>query len=139
MDNVNYKKYSKKEFLKILNEDGILFVETSLGNKCIIKKSDIADFIMLESTKTGHTADMSFFMPGISGPVITTFGCFLNKANPVFREEIIDRLVLLQTTDTEPKNVKVFDTDIFFDMVDNNEISNDIKNFNKLYKKYAET
>ena len=137
MENINYKKYSKKEFLKILDEDGILFVETSLGNRCIIKKSDIADFILLESDKTGHTADMSFFMPGISGPVITTFGCFLNKANPVFREEIIDRLVLLQTTDTKPKNVKVFDTDIFFDMVDNNEISNDIKNFNKLYKKYA--
>ena len=137
MENTNYNKYSKKEFLKILDEDGILFVETSLGNRCIIKKSDIADFIMLESTKTGHTADMSFFMPGISGPVITTFGCFLNKANPVFREEIIDRLVLLQTTDTEPKNIKVFDTDTFFDMVDNNEISNDIKNFNKLYQKYA--
>lgn len=137
MENINYDKYSKKEFLKILDEDGILFVETSLGNRCIIKKSDIADFIMLESTKTGHTADMSFFMPGISGPVITTFGCFLNKANPVFREEIIDRLVLLQTTDTEPKNIKVFDTDTFFNMVDNNEISNDIKNFNKLYQKYA--
>lgn len=137
MENINYNKYSKKEFLKILDEDGILFVETSLGNRCIIKKSDIADFIMLESTKTGHTADMSFFMPGISGPVITTFGCFLNKANPVFREEIIDRLVLLQTTDTEPKNIKVFDTDTFFNMVDNNEISNDIKNFNKLYQKYA--
>ena len=137
MENINYKKYSKKEFLKILDEDGILFVETSLGNRCIIKKSDIADFIMLESTKTGHTADMSFFMPGISGPVITTFGCFLNKANPVFREEIIDRLVLLQTTDIEPKNIKVFDTDTFFNMVDNNEISNDIKNFNKLYQKYA--
>lgn len=137
MENINYNKYSKKEFLKILDEDGILFVETSLGNRCIIKKSDIADFIMLESTKTGHTADMSFFMPGISGPVITTFGCFLNKANPVFREEIIDRLVLLQTTDIEPKNIKVFDTDTFFNMVDNNEISNDIKNFNKLYQKYA--
>ena len=137
MENINYKKYSKKEFLKILDEDGILFVETSLDNRCIIKKSDIADFIMLESDKTGHTADMSFFMPGISGPVITTFGCFLNKANPVFREEIIDRLVLLQTTDTKAKEVRVFDTDIFFDMVDNNEISNDIKNFNKLYKRYA--
>ena len=49
MENINYNKYSKKEFLKILDEDGILFVETSLGNRCIIKKSDIADFIMLES------------------------------------------------------------------------------------------
>lgn len=137
MDNINYKKYSKNEFLKVLKEDGILFVNTSLGNKCIIKKSDIADFIMLESERTGHTSDMSFFMPGINGPVITTFGCFLDKANPVFREEIIDRLVLLQTTDEKAKNIKIFDTDLFYKMIDNNEIDNEIPNFDELYQKYS--
>ena len=91
---MNYKKYSKKEFLKILEEDGILFVSTSCGNRYIIKKSDIADFIMIESEREGYSSDMSFFMPGIDGPVVTTYGCFLNKANPIFREEIIDRLIL---------------------------------------------
>lgn len=35
---MDYKKYSKKEFLKILKKDGILFVKTNLGNKYIIKK-----------------------------------------------------------------------------------------------------
>lgn len=134
---MDYKKYSKKEFLKILKKDGILFVKTNLGNKYIIKKSDIADFIMLESERTGHTSDMSFFMPGINAPVITTYGCFLNKANPVFREEMIDRLVLLQTTDEKAKDIKIFDTDLFNKMLDNNEISNDIPNFDKLYKKYS--
>lgn len=139
MDNINYKKYSKNEFLKVLKEDGILFVNTSLGDKCIIKKSDIADFIMLESERTGHTSDMSFFMPGISGPVITTFGCFLDKANPVFREEIIDRLVLLQTTDEKARDVRIFDTDLFYKMIDEKEIINNIENYNKLYQKYSET
>ena len=134
---MDYKKYSKKEFLKILKKDGILFVKTNLGNKYIIKKSDIADFIMLESERTGHTSDMFFFMPGIHAPVITTYGCFLNKANPVFREEMIDRLVLLQTTDEKAKDIKIFDTDLFNKMLDNNEISNDIPNFDKLYKKYS--
>ena len=137
MEKISYKKYSKKEFLKILENDGILFVETNLGNNCIISKKDIADFIILESNRTGHKSDMSFFMPGISGPVITTFGCFLNRANPVFRDEIINRLVLLQTTDTKPKNVKIFGTDLFYKMVDNGKISNNISNFDKLYKKYA--
>lgn len=136
MDNIKYKKYTKNELLKILKDDGILFVKTSLGDRYIIKKNDLADFIILEAQRTGHTAEMSFFMPGIAGAVITTYGWFLNKANPILREEIINRLVLLQTTDKKPKNVKVFDTDTFYKMVDNNEVDNDIENYDTLYKKY---
>lgn len=134
---MNYKKYSKKEFLKILEEDGILFVSTSYGNRYIIKKSDIADFIMIESKREGYSSDMSFFMPGIDDPVVTTYGCFLNEANPIFREEIIDRLILLQTTDEKAKDIKIFDIDLFYKMIDDNEISNNIANFDKLYKKYS--
>ena len=134
---MNYKKKKKKEFLKILEEDGILFVSTSCGNRYIIKKSDIADFIMIESEREGYSSDMSFFMPGIDGPVVTTYGCFLNKANPIFREEIIDRLILLQTTDEKAKDIKIFDIDLFYKMIDDNEISNNIANFDKLYKKYS--
>lgn len=136
MDNIKYKKYAKNELLKILKDDGILFVKTSLGDRYIIKKNDLADFIILEAQRTGHTAEMSFFMPGIAGAVITTYGWFLNKANPILREEIINRLVLLQTTDKKPKNVKVFDTDTFYKMVDNNEVDNDIENYDTLYEKY---
>ena len=88
-----YRKYTKNELLEILKKDGILFVKTNLGNKCIIKKHDLADFIILEAQRTGHAVEMSFFMPGISGVVMSTYGWFLNKANPVLREEIIDRLV----------------------------------------------
>ena len=67
---------------------------------------------------------------------MSTYGWFLNKANPVLREEIIDRLVLLQTTEKEPKKVKVFDINTFGKMLDNNEIDNDIKDYNRLYLKY---
>ena len=136
MDTIKYKKYTKNELLKILKEDGILFVETNLGDKYIIKKDDLADFIILEAQRTGHAVEMSFFMPGISGVVMSTYGWFLNKANPVLREEIIDRLVLLQTTEKEPKKVKVFDINTFGKMLDNNEIDNDIKDYNRLYLKY---
>lgn len=136
MDNIKYKKYTKNELLKILKNDGILFVKTSLDDRYIIKKNDLADFIILEAQRTGHAAEMFFFMPGISGAVITTYGWFLNKANPILREEIINRLVLLQTTDKQPNNVKVFDTDTFYKMVDNNEDDNNIENYDALYKKY---
>ena len=136
MDTIKYKKYTKNELLKILKEDGILFVETNLGDKYIIKKDDLADFIILEAQRTGYAVEMSFFMPGISGVVMSTYGWFLNKANPVLREEIIDRLVLLQTTEKKPKKVKIFDTDIFENMLDNNEIDNDIQNYDELYEKY---
>ena len=133
-----YRKYTKNELLEILKKDGILFVKTNLGNKCIIKKHDLADFIILEAQRTGHAVEMSFFMPGISGVVMSTYGWFLNKANPVLREEIIDRLVLLQTTEKKPKKVKIFDTDIFENMLDNNEIDNDIQNYDELDGKYEE-
>lgn len=136
MDTIKYKKYTKNELLKILKEDGILFVRTNLGYKYIIRKNDLADFIILEAQRTGHVAEISFFMPGINGVVMTTYGWFLNKANPLLREEIIDRLVLLQSTDKKPKNVKIFDTDIFLKMLDSNEIDNDIQNYDKLYRKY---
>lgn len=95
MDNIKYKKYTKNELLKILKNDGILFVKTSLDDRYIIKKNDLADFIILETQRTGHAAEMYFFMPSISGAVITTYGWFLNKANPILREEIINRLVTI--------------------------------------------
>lgn len=136
MNTIKYKKYTKNELLKILKEDGILFVETNLGDKYIIKKDDLADFIILEAQRTGHTVEMNFFMPGIGGPVMSTYGWFLNKANPILREEIIDRLVLLQTTNKEPKKVKISDINVFGKMLDNNEIDNDIKDYNRLYLKY---
>lgn len=136
MNTIKYEKYTKNELLEILKKDGILFVKTNLGDKYIINKNDLSDFIILEAQRTGHTAEISFFMPGITGAVITTYGWFLNRANPLLREEIIDRLVLLQTTDEDPRNVKIFDTDTFTNMLDNNEIENDIQNYDKLYQKY---
>lgn len=133
-----YKEYTKKEFLEIFKKEGILFVETNLGDEYIIKKSDLADFIILEAKRTEDDVEISFFMPEISDAVMNTYGCFINQANPVLREEIIDRLVLLQTTDKKPNNVKIFDVYTYEDMIDNNEIDDDIQNYDELYGKYEE-
>lgn len=138
MKDIEYKKYTKKQMLKIIKKDAFLFVETNLGDNYIIKKQDLADFIILEALRTGHIAQLQVYMPGIDSPVITTFGWFLNRANPILREEIIKRLMLLQTTNNKPKNVKIFDNEIFIGLTSKEQglENGQVKNFDKLYKKY---
>lgn len=138
MEDIKYRKYNRKEMLNIIRNDAFLFVESNLGDNYIIKKQDLPDFIVLEAIRTLHTAKLSVYIPGIASPVITTNGWFLNRANPLLREEIIKRLILLQTTRTKPKNVKVFDNDMFMSL---SPIEKGIKdgkniNFDKFYKKY---
>lgn len=106
MKEFNYKKYSKWKMLNIIKKMPILFVETSFNDAYVIRKKDVADFIILEAERTGHHIDMKFYMPGIDEPVISTFGWFLDTINPLLREEIIHRLVLLQTRKKVLKKLK---------------------------------
>ncbi len=139
MKEFNYKKYSKWKMLNIIKKMPILFVETSFNDAYVIRKKDVADFIILEAERTGHHIDMKFYMPGIDEPVISTFGWFLDTINPLLREEIIHRLVLLQTRKKSPKKVKIFDNYKFNNMNDlEMGIENgQVKNFDKFYKKYV--
>ena len=135
---MDYEKYKKDEMLKIIETEGILLVSTNLGNHFIIRKRDLADFIILESERTGYSADMKFFLPDFDLAIAKTFGCFFDKIHPVLRKEVIDRLTLLLTTDTEPKKVKVFDNKIFdsFSLEEKGFENGEIKNFDKFYGKY---
>lgn len=112
MKNKNYKQYNKKEMIKIIQENKTVYVETSKGNHYIINRKDIADFIILEAEKAGHRIEIYVYLPNQEEPAITTCGWFLNKCNPEIREEIINRLVMLQTTSIRPRKVKVFNTNI---------------------------
>lgn len=69
---------------------------------------------------------------------MTTYGCYLNKINPVLRKEIIKRLVLLQTKRRNPKKVKVFNNNTFCNLSKSEMgIKNgEILNFDELYGKY---
>ncbi len=138
MEKIIYKKYTKKQMLNIIQNDAFLFVETNLGDNYIIKKQDLSDFIVLEALRTGHIAELKIYVPGIDEPVITTFGWFLNKANPILREEIIERLILLQTTNIKPQKVKIFDNEEFikFNKKQMGVENGKVKNFDKFYKKY---
>lgn len=139
MEEIKYKTYIKKQMLKIIQTEGFVFVDTSLDDHFIIRMRDIADFIILESIRTGHSAEITMYIPGVDNPVLSTFGCYLNKVNPLLREEIIERLVLLQTTDTKPKKVKIFDNDMFIALSSEEKgiINGKVKNFDKFYKKYV--
>lgn len=135
-----YPKYNKEEMAEVGKKEGFIFVETSRGDNYIISKNDIADFIVKEAERCEHNVDMAMYVPHdrIEEPILTTCGYFLDKINPKLREEIIDRLVELQTTDTKPKDVKVFDNYIFSQMEieEFGEKRGETIQFDKFYKQY---
>ena len=136
MKNIEYKKYTKEEMIDIAKNKGFYFVETSRDDYFEIAKDDLADFIILEADRCGHDVEISVYTPYREDEVVlTTYGCFLNRIKPKLREEIIDRLVKLQTYEERPKEVKVFDNNIFMEVIDSD--IKDIK-FDKFFKEYFE-
>ena len=137
-----YKKYTRKEMSNIAKNEGFVFVETSLGEDYIIKKSDICDFIMQEAERQRHAVDMAMYVPNpdITKPFLTTIGCFLDKINQNYRKEIIEKLIKLQIHRIKAKEVKVFDNDIFCKMSleELGEQKGKTIQFDKFFKKYYE-
>lgn len=112
-----YKKYTRDEMMDIIENKGYYYIETSNGGEFQIAKDDLADFIILEDRRCGHGIEIEVYIPGdFLNPILTTYGCYLNRVNPKLREEIIDRLVKLQTYEEEPKTVKIFNIDIYNEM-----------------------
>ena len=142
MKKINYKFYTREEMAEIGKNKGFLFIETSNGDDFIISKEDLVDFIVQEARRCGHSVDMEVYVPNadIDKPILTTYGWYLNKANPVLRSEIIDRLVKMQTNKAVPRDVKIFDNEIFSEM--NLEEFGDEEGktlqYDKFFKKYYE-
>lgn len=137
----NYKTYTKAEMLDIIKNEGFLVVETSNGDNYQIRKRDVADFIMLEEDRCSHSVDIIMYIPysKIQEPILTTYGCFLDKINQKFRTEIINRLVSLQMNFEKPRKVKVFDEDILMQLKNEELLECEVgKHFDKFYKKYYE-
>ena len=135
MKNKEYKKYTKEEMVDIAKK-GFYFVETSRDDYFEIAKDDLADFIVLEADRCGHDVDITVYTPYREDEVVlTTYGCFLNRIKPKLREEIIDRLVELQMGQEEPREVKVFDNEMFMQIIDS-----DIKDIKQeqFFKQYFE-
>ncbi len=135
-----YELYTREEMSEIAKKEGFLFVETSNGDNYEIRKSDVADFIVLEAKRCGYAVDIKMYVPNcyIEEPFVSTYGYFLNRVNQSFREEIIERLIKLQTTNINPRKVKVFDNDIFEKMTlqELGEEEGKTLQYDKFYKKY---
>lgn len=136
MNNKEYKKYTKEEMIDIAKNKGFYFIETSNEDYFEISKDDLADFIVLEAKRCEHNVDIAVYTPyKEEEAILTSYGWFINKIKPKLRNEIIDRLIILQTEQEEPRNVKVFDNDIFIKIIDS-----DIKNnqYEQFFKQYFE-
>ena len=136
----SYELYTREEMSEIAKKEGFLFVITSNNDKYEIRKSDVADFIVLEAERCYQDVDIEMYVPNpdIQEPFASTYGYFLYRINQKFREEIIKRLVELQTTDIKPNKVKVFDNDIFNEMSleELGEEEGKTLQYDKFYKKY---
>lgn len=101
------KFYDESEVRQIIeSKENYVYVDDGM-TEVIIKKEDIPDYIVYINKECGLT-DLKIF-DSDGQQIITTFGEFLDKCNPVIREEIIDRLVSLQTGEEELKDVKSVD------------------------------
>ncbi len=138
MSDVEYRKYSRRRMLEILHKEGITYVKTSIGDKYIIKKADIADFIIIESRATNNKEKMEFYFPQIDKPVLVTMGTFFKEANPILKAEIIGRVSFLEKFNLRSRFIKVFDLKEF-SKFNEEDIGNEkkiAKEFDKLYRKY---
>ncbi len=111
----NIKFYDEKEIKKIIKDKDSLYYADDGMSEVIVREQDISDFIIKANEIAGETANLKFYKMNSTEykPVLTTIGSFLDKADPSLRKKIIDRLVLLQTTDEPVKDFKVIDEDMF--------------------------
>lgn len=101
------KFYDESEVRQIIeNKEKYVYVDDGM-TEVIIKKEDIPDYIVYINRECGLT-DLKIFNSD-GQQIISTLGEFLDRCDLVIREEIIDRLVNLQTGEEEPKEVKTID------------------------------
>lgn len=99
--------YDENEVRKIIeSKEKYVYVDDGM-TEVIIKKEDIPDYIVYINRECGLTDLKMFDSDGQQ--ILNTLGEFLDKCNPIIREEIIDRLVNLQTGEEDPKEVKTID------------------------------
>lgn len=120
---------NEKEIEEIIkNREPLYFADDGI-DEVIVREKDIPDFIMLVNEIEDYGANLKFYRKdsGSLEPVLTTMGHYLDKAEPMLREKIIDRLVALQTGESELKEFKVIIEDMYEKVETDIELSKDIK------------
>ena len=110
----NIQFYTEDEIKELIKSKAELYYVDDGIDEAIIKFEDIPDFIV-DYNRNLEMRDLKFFRvgKGVYEPDITTYGEFLNTINPDLRERLIDKLVALQTNETEPKKYKIINEDLY--------------------------
>lgn len=106
--------YTEDEIEKIIKSDVELYYVDDGIDEAIIKLEDIPD-VIVDINRNFQSSDLKFYKVGaiVYEPELTTIGEFLNRITPTLRERIIDRLVLLQTGESEIKDFKYIDEELY--------------------------
>lgn len=105
--------YTEEEIREMIkNKEPYVYVDDGM-TQVVIRKQDIPDYIVYINREFGST-DLEIMNPEEGNlVVITTYGEFLDKCEPATREEIIERLVKLQTGEEDYSQVRVADEDLW--------------------------
>ena len=126
--------YTEDEIEKIIKSDVELYYVDDGIDEAIIKLEDIPD-VIVDINRNFQSSDLKFYKVGaiVYEPELTTIGEFLNRITPTLRERIIDRLVLLQTGESEIKDFKYIDEELYEKV--KNKLEKEEKNKNSLAEK----
>lgn len=113
------KMYNEEEIKQLLNSNERLVYIDDGTDEIVARYEDLPDIIVDVNEKLGHTENLKvydFDNQLLDKPILTTIGYFWDKCDPKVREDIIDRLVNLQTGVEQVKDYKVIDEDMLFDV-----------------------
>ena len=113
------KMYNEEEVKQILNsKERLVFIDNG-SEEIVARYEDLPDIIVDVNEKLGHTENLKVYDFDnllFDKPILTTIGYFLDICDPKVREDIIDRLINLQTGVEEIKDYKVIDEDMLDDV-----------------------
>lgn len=123
-DNKEIKFYTLDEIADLINgEERLVYIDDGIA-ETVGKYKDIPDIIVdLNSNFGSMDLKIYDFDGGISKPLLSTRGMFLDKCNLEVRKDIIDRLVELQLDTSKIKDYKLideYDLEKYYEFVDGN-------------------
>lgn len=123
-DSKEIKFYTLDEIADLINgEERLVYIDDGIA-ETVGKYEDIPDIIVdLNSNFESMDLKIYDFDGGISKPLLSTRGMFLDKCNLEVRKDIIDRLVELQLDTSKIKDYKLideYDLEKYYEFVDDN-------------------
>jgi len=111
------KQYNEEEIKELLeNNTKLVYIDTGM-EEIVARYKDLPDVIVDINNKLGSTNLKVYdYSNPSSNPILTTIGFFLDRCDRKVREDIIDRLVELQTLDAQVKDYKVINEDMLDDV-----------------------